>query len=130
LLARKVLSGKTRGYKNHPQLIRFKNFKNPVKILDCYLSAVYKESKKRGYKFDINKIKYRHSRLKIKVTRGQIKYEFKHLLKKLRKRNKELFLKYKNKLRIKPNPVFKIIKGKVEKWEKLKGENYGRIKRI
>jgi len=30
LLAQKVLLGKTKGYKNHPQLIRFKRTDNPI----------------------------------------------------------------------------------------------------
>ncbi len=29
LLAKKVLANQTKGYKNYPQLLRFKNFKNP-----------------------------------------------------------------------------------------------------
>lgn len=36
LLARKVLLGQTKGYRNHPQLIRFRNTQNPV-------AAVYKD---------------------------------------------------------------------------------------
>ncbi len=120
LLARKVLSGKTTGYKNHPQLIRFKKFKDPVKILDCYLFAVYEESVKRGYKFDINKIKYKNSKLKIKVTKEQLSYEYNHLLKKLKKRDKNLFLKYRKNIKIKSNPIFKVINGDIENWEKVK----------
>ena len=38
LLARSVLDGKTKGYKNHPQLIRFKNQKEPLLFLDTYLN--------------------------------------------------------------------------------------------
>ena len=30
LLAQKVLLGKTKGYKNHPQLIRFKRTSDPI----------------------------------------------------------------------------------------------------
>ena len=52
LLAKKVLTGKTKGYKNHPQLKRFKNSEYPVQVINQYLSAVYLESLTRGYHFN------------------------------------------------------------------------------
>ncbi|MBU0535398.1 MAG: pyrimidine dimer DNA glycosylase/endonuclease V, partial [Nanoarchaeota archaeon] len=52
LLARKVLQGKTKGYKSHPQLIRFREFPEPIKAINTYLYQVWKESCKRGYCFD------------------------------------------------------------------------------
>jgi hypothetical protein len=48
LLAKKVLQGKTKGYKNHPQLIRFKAFKNPINAINSCLYFVFLESQKRG----------------------------------------------------------------------------------
>ena len=71
LLARAILKGETRGYKNHPQLIRFKKLTNPISFIDSYLLNVYKESELRSYKFNKNKIgsDFRDSR--IKVTRDK-----------------------------------------------------------
>jgi hypothetical protein len=43
LLAKKVLEGKTEGYKNHPQLIRFKKSDNPLKHINQYLMKVNSE---------------------------------------------------------------------------------------
>jgi len=40
LLARKVLENKTKGYKNHPQLYRFKQQDNPVEIINSYLKEI------------------------------------------------------------------------------------------
>ncbi|AGL50273.1 pyrimidine dimer DNA glycosylase/endonuclease V [Thermotoga maritima] len=40
LLAKKVLEGKTRGYRNHPQLERFKNHSEPLKAINAYLFEV------------------------------------------------------------------------------------------
>jgi Pyrimidine dimer DNA glycosylase (EC 3.2.2.17)/DNA-(apurinic or apyrimidinic site) lyase (EC 4.2.99.18) len=37
LLAQKVLLGKTKGYKNHPQLIRFKKTEDPILYIGTYL---------------------------------------------------------------------------------------------
>ena len=56
LLARKVLEGKTKGYRNHPQLERFRGQDDPVGMIDAYLLAVYEEAEKRGYKFSRGKI--------------------------------------------------------------------------
>ncbi len=55
LLAKNVLEGNTKGYKNHPQLKRFKNSEYPVQVINQYLSAVYLESLTRGYHFNIAK---------------------------------------------------------------------------
>ncbi|MEM5879252.1 MAG: pyrimidine dimer DNA glycosylase/endonuclease V [Candidatus Aenigmatarchaeota archaeon] len=57
LLAKKVLENKTKGYRNHPQLIRFKKYKDPLFAINAYLLEVYKEGIKRGCKFEIRKIK-------------------------------------------------------------------------
>lgn len=52
LLAQEVLKGNTKGYKNHPQLTRFKKCEYPLRVLGQYLTELYEEGKKRGYKFD------------------------------------------------------------------------------
>jgi hypothetical protein len=44
LLAKNVMEEKTIGYKNHSQLIRFKNSDNPLHGINQYLAAVYQES--------------------------------------------------------------------------------------
>lgn len=49
LLARKVLSGQTKGYIHHPQLQRFRETPHPLQTLDAYLKAVHDESLRRGY---------------------------------------------------------------------------------
>ena len=55
LLAQKVLRGATRGYKHHPQLIRFAETKNPPAALAAFLKAVRDEAEERGYTFDAEK---------------------------------------------------------------------------
>lgn len=49
LLARAVLSNQTRGYKNHPQLARFKTHTESISAINAYLTAVFDESVSRGY---------------------------------------------------------------------------------
>ena len=95
LLAKKVLQNKTKGYKDHPQLYRFKSQPLPVYSLNVYLKAIYIESKKRNYNFNQNKVGEVSRGNKISVTTDQITYEFNHLLKKLKKRDSIRYNKYK-----------------------------------
>ena len=120
LLAQIVLKGKTRGYVNHPQLLRFKNHTYPLKAIASYLTEVWKESKERGYNFNKWKIGVTGKIKKTKVNRGQLEYEFNLLRSKLKKRNPR---KYKEVLFIRDiecHPFFKVTKGKIESWGKTK----------
>lgn len=118
LLAKHVLKGKTKGYKNHPQLERFKKSKHPIKSINYYLIHVYREAERRGYNFDKHKIDGENSKQKLSVTDGQIKYEMKHLLNKLKKRDNEKYNEIQKIRKLEVHPLFKIIKGDVENWEK------------
>jgi len=120
LLAKKVLQGATKGYKNHPQLERFKKQDKPMKFINTFIYFIYKESCARGYCFDKRNVVKSFTKKKIKVTNKQIDFEFNHLKKKLKQRNNK---KYKELIKIKKiesNPLFKIIKGPIKKWEKIK----------
>jgi len=119
LLAKKALKSRVKGYSQHPQLIRFKKQPLPVKAINSYLKEILKESKKRGFNFDTKKAGSTKKACRIPVSYGQIKFEFKHLLKKLKKRDKAQYMLLKNKKKIEPNPLFKKTPGKIEKWEKI-----------
>jgi hypothetical protein len=56
LLAKNVLERKTKGYKNHPQLDRFKMSKNPVNSINQYLQEVFHEARLRKFNFNREKI--------------------------------------------------------------------------
>lgn len=118
LLAKKVLQGKTRGYQNHPQLIRFKNQKNPLTAINAYLYQVFLEAEQRGYKFNKAKIEPIRLKAKIPVNSGQVSYEFAHLLKKLKVRDKNAYKKIRDVRKIEVNSVFRLKKGGKEEWEK------------
>ncbi|HVZ79842.1 MAG TPA: pyrimidine dimer DNA glycosylase/endonuclease V [bacterium] len=116
LLAQKVLEGKTKGYKNHPQLARFKTQKDPRKAIGNYLLEVWKEAETRGYSFARHKVRRAGKMNLIPVTRGQIKYEWEHLRKKLRKRDP---VRLQSMTRIpRLHPSFRSVVGPVEDWEK------------
>lgn len=119
LLAKNVLLNTTKGYKSHPQLLRFKNSKSPITYINNYLNELYIESKKRNYNFSFEKIgDVKNNLEKIKITRGQIFYEFNHLLNKIKLRNIKKYQEIKNEKNIDCNNIFEIIDGDVEFWEK------------
>ncbi len=120
LLAKHVLKGKTKGYRNHAQLQRFKAIKNPVSAMNQYLSVVYQEALDRGYHFNKNKINWDFKPITLTVTKGQIQFEARHLLKKLKKRNSCKFDELRTKKKLIPHPLFQIINGNIEKWEIIK----------
>lgn len=117
LLAKHVLEGRTAGYKNHPQLNRFKNLKQPVSAINAYLATVYEEALSRGYRFDQTKIGQVSSGMRIKVQEGQLNYEFQHLLKKLKTRDPEKFKQLQNSVDIEVNRLFEVVPGAIEDWE-------------
>jgi hypothetical protein len=118
LLALHVLSGKTKGYTNHPQLIRFKQQQDPIASITAYLHEVVNEAKKRNYHFDHEKLPSLHTIPQITVTSGQLEYETNHLKAKLEKRDPSRFLQFKDQKVFKPHPIFQVIDGDIEKWEK------------
>jgi len=120
LLAQKVLRGATRGYKHHPQLLRFSGLANPPAALAAYLKAVHAEAVERHYKFDATKIGRQKSREKIAETHGQLLYEWLHLKRKLKRRHPQRFRELAKVKIPAPHPLFKIVPGKVRAWEKIK----------
>jgi hypothetical protein len=120
LLAQKVLLGQTKGYKNHPQLERFKNHPHPNSAIGSYLYFIYKEAEKRCHNFKKEKILIPVKKTKsIQVTKGQILFEFEHLKKKLETRDQEKYKQLLEIKRIESHPLFGIVNGNIEKWEKI-----------
>jgi hypothetical protein len=119
LLAQAVLAGETSGYKNHPQLDRFRQAYDPLGAISTYLWGVYQVSLQRGYDFDISKIAQKVGQQRIQVTRGQLAYEMEHLKGKLKQRSEADFNKIKTVRIIKTHPMFDVVAGKVEDWEKI-----------
>ncbi len=123
LLAKKVLEGRTKGYKNHPQLERFKKSNNPEKFINQYLYCVYLEAKSRGYNFDLSKINSGFKLSKIKIKKGQAEYEFSHLKNKLLKRDIKKLKEIQASKKIVLNSIFALCSGGVEDWEILEKKN-------
>jgi hypothetical protein len=101
-------------------LTRFQKRKNPIPAIGTYLLEIHKEAVQRGYAFDRRKIISVRPVKPIPVTHGQLIFEWYHLLAKVKKRDRE---KYRELLAVKrpvPHPVFKIIDGGIEDWERNK----------
>lgn len=96
LLAQKVLLGQTRGYRNHPQLARFRELHDPVAGIASYLAAVHAEALRRRYLFDASKIVVPRWPGQIEATTGQLAYEWTHLCRKLALRDPAWLAEFSN----------------------------------
>lgn len=126
LLARAVLEGKTKGYRNHPQLVRFKRSADPQAYIGQYLHTVHHEATKRGYHFDSSKLSVEYGTGALppmKETEGQLRYEWEHLHAKLKVRatsahDKIALARLEAMGEPEAGPLFHIIPGPVRDWEK------------
>lgn len=119
LLAKNVLEGKTKGYRNHPQLYRFKMAAQPLEAIHYYLKIIHEEAISRNYNFDPTKFNPVELPLKINVGRGQLDYEFKHLMAKLKLRDPKLHKAWEGTKNIEVHPLFSVVKGDIATWEIL-----------
>ncbi|MBC7263445.1 MAG: hypothetical protein H5T64_03695 [Chloroflexi bacterium] len=121
LLAQKVLAGETSGYRNHPQLERFRRHPEPMSAIGFYLYCVYQEAAGRGYHFAADKISVVQREVApIEVSDGQIRFEFALLMDRLRTRDPERYQKVAGIREIEPHPIFRVVSGDVELWERQK----------
>lgn len=117
LLAQKVLRGATKGYRNHPQLQRFKAHADPLAAIASYLDVVQKEATRRGYRFDASKIVPHGKAAKIRVHDGQLAYEQAHLEAKLKVRDPAACERLRAHATLAVHPLFRVVSGGVEDWE-------------
>lgn len=118
LLAQAVLAGRTRGYRAHPQLERFRAHSEPVAAVGAYLAAVAQEATERGYRFDLTRIDLPPGAgvqpAPIPVTDGQLALEWTHLLAKLERRSPVLWEQERQLHQPEVHPLFEVIPGLVE----------------
>jgi len=119
LLAQKVLEGNTKGYRQHPQLIRFRSCPDPLASIATYLASIADEGEGRGYTFNRSKIAPGRVNYHMPVTRGQIFYEWAHLKAKLTRRDPARLARISGIEIPESHPLFEIVAGSVELWEKL-----------
>ena len=133
LLAQAVLAGRTVGYRNHPQLERFRAQQHPLEAIGRYLEALCEEASERGYSFDGSKIEYALRTIPsgnegrcgenfgmstIPVTDQQLTFEWKHLGAKLAGRSPEDAQRWNNSTPT-PHPLFRVVPGPRASWERI-----------
>jgi len=119
LLAREVLRGRTKGYRQHPQLIRFRACASPRTAINRYLALVHAEARARAYAFDPSKLGRVGSRQSILVTDGQLQYEWRWLMAKLRRRNPPIYRRHLEIGVPDAHPLFRVVPGPVAEWERV-----------
>jgi len=117
LLAQAVLAGRTRGYTHHPQLDRFRRDARPLAPIAGYLRGVFAEAVDREYEFDGGKISRASFTGKLAATRGQLEYEWEHLLAKLRSRDPARCKLLEHVTRPDAHPLFRLRPGGIADWE-------------
>ena len=130
LLAQKVLAGGTAGYRNHPQLRRFRAAGDgavmhdgvPGAAISSYLHGMLDEAAARGYSFDSAKVLGpRASGLRLEVTTGQLAYEWSHLRAKLAARSPAVLARWEGVTTPDPHPLFVVVPGPIADWEVVAG---------
>lgn len=115
LLAQEVLAGRTRGYRHHPQLARFKAQADPLAAIGAYLETVRAEAQRRGYRFSA--AIQRAGAAPMAVTRGQLRFERAHLQRKLWRRDRRAHARLCRCRRLRSHPLFTVRAGPAEPWE-------------
>lgn len=121
LLAQKVLAGQTKGYRNHPQLNRFRSAGDPAAVIGEYLSGLLDEAGRRGYSFNPALIRVTRSgepRALLTVTDGQLLHELEHLRGKSRQRSPEWCAQRLDDAVPLSHPIFRVVSGTVESFER------------
>ncbi len=118
LLAREVLRGRTVGYRQHPQLTRFRECASPRSAINHYLMPVYAESQVRGYSFDRTKLGRVTAPQRMVATEGQLRYEWGWLLDKLRRRSHAVYRRHFKVATPTAHPLFDVVPGPVAQWER------------
>jgi len=122
LLAKAVLRGQTRGYTHHPQLERFKAHPQPRLAINAYLAAVHEEAAGRGYSFDRSKIGPVRPIQPIRVSQGQLAYEWQHLRNKLAARSPDVYSRWSNVIEPECHALFRRRAGPVAPWERASSD--------
>jgi Pyrimidine dimer DNA glycosylase len=117
LLAQAVLLNRTRGYRHHPQLTRFRDSGAPRQYICAYLREIHAEAVRRGYRFDAKKIVRARVCGPLVVSRGQLRHEWSHLERKLQRRAPAWLATIRGTKRPAPHPLFRVVRGKVAVWE-------------
>ena len=114
---RQCCEEKTKGYKDHHQLLRSIKHTKLIQAIGFYFHEVGKEAELRGYNFDASKIENEGCSQLIQTTSGQLEFEIMHLLNKLMNHSTKEYDFLSRIDKVDPHPIFQIITGEIEVWE-------------
>lgn len=117
LLAQAVLAGRTKGYRHHPQLHRFREVADPSRAVGDYLSALLREAERRGYRYDASKVEAMGLGERMPVASGQLAHEWQHLVRKLQARSPQWLQGLGHVVEVEAHPLFVVVAGPVASWE-------------
>lgn len=120
LLAQAVLAGRTKGYRHHSQLQRFRDTDDPLATIGAFLQSLQHEATQRGYRFDRTKIISADPAPTVDVTDGQVSLEWQHLMAKLDVRSPEVAAQNRRGA-ASVHPLFRVVPGPVASWEQATG---------
>jgi hypothetical protein len=86
--------------------------------VSAFLAGIAAEAERRGYRFDVAKIAIPDAAVQIEETRGQLLYEWQHLLAKLKARAPDVHRQFKDLAHPEPHPLFRIVPGDIRDWER------------
>jgi hypothetical protein len=113
-----VLRGATRGYRNHPQLARFRQHPAPVSAINHYLLHIANEADARSYCFDRSKIGAVRNRSTMTANSGQLAFELEHLRRKVLARAPSDAARLPTGTGLRAHPLFTIHRGPIAPWER------------
>lgn len=122
LLAKTVLENSTTGYRSHPQLVRFRDYYEPLRAINTYLLYVNEEAGRRGFAFKASKIDaaFVDKSIRIKVSQEQLDYALTLLRYKLKARSIDKYKEIADYKKGEPSDLFVPYEGPVEAWEKAR----------
>lgn len=122
LLAQAVLTGRTRGYRSHPQLERFRACDDPLGAIALYLGVLRDEALRRGYTFDAGLIGQGEGSAiqRVAVPRGQVEYEWALFRRKARLRDAATYEMVSHIASPDLHPLFSLVPGGIASWERPK----------
>lgn len=133
LLAQAVLAGRTRGYREHPQLERFREHADPAAAVGAFLTGLALEARSRGYRFDAARIDRPAPGLDgeadaplalpagldpIPAATGQRDHEWAHLRAKLAARSPAWLERWADVAEPDVHPLFVLEPGPIAAWER------------
>lgn len=117
----KTGEGYPKNWEKHRQLIRFQKLsRGDLAIKDYIQFLLMIWHNKKLDEINVENFPMNLTLGYLTVTDKQLRYEWQHYLGKIKKRSPNLYKKMMHITQPEPHPLFKVVKGEIEPWEKIK----------